>query len=62
MAARRAHDYLKPVAELARVAARPCVLYDQNGCGRSQHLPDAPAEFWSVELFCRELTQRFSKM
>lgn len=50
------HDYREPVADLARVAARPCVLYDQIGCGRSQHLPGAPAEFWSVELFCRELT------
>jgi L-proline amide hydrolase len=50
-----AHDYLEPVAELARIAGRPCVLYDQLGCGRSQHLPDAPADFWTVELFCREL-------
>ncbi|MDQ6820556.1 MAG: proline iminopeptidase-family hydrolase [Actinomycetota bacterium] len=50
-----AHDYLEPVADLARDAGRPCVLYDQIGCGHSQHLPDAPPEFWSVELFCREL-------
>jgi L-proline amide hydrolase len=50
-----AHDYLEPVADLASVAGRPCVLYDQIGCGRSQHLPDAPAEFWNVELFVREL-------
>lgn len=49
-----AHDYLEPVAELA-AAGRPCVLYDQIGCGRSQHLRDAPVEFWSVELFLREL-------
>jgi L-proline amide hydrolase len=46
-----AHDYLESVATLDR----PCVLYDQIGCGRSQHLQDAPAEFWSVELFRREL-------
>ena len=51
-----AHDYLEPVADLARTAGRPCVLYDQIGCGRSQHLPDAPADFWTVDLFCRELT------
>jgi L-proline amide hydrolase len=51
-----AHDYLESVADLASIAARPCVLYDQIGCGRSQHLPDAPAEFWTVELFCRELS------
>ncbi len=49
------HDYLEGVAELATVAGRPCVLYDQIGCGRSQHLPDAPVDFWTVELFCREL-------
>ncbi|MDP9345899.1 MAG: proline iminopeptidase-family hydrolase [Actinomycetota bacterium] len=50
-----AHDYLEPVADLARTAGRPCVLYDQIGCGRSQHLPDAPAESWTVDLFLREL-------
>lgn len=32
------------------------MLYDQIGCGRSQHLPDAPKDFWTVELFRRELT------
>jgi L-proline amide hydrolase len=52
-----AHDYLEPVADLAGIAGRPCVLYDQIGCGRSQHLSDAPADFWSVGLFCRELTE-----
>ncbi|HEY4908031.1 MAG TPA: proline iminopeptidase-family hydrolase, partial [Methylomirabilota bacterium] len=51
-----AHDYLEPVVELASTAGRPCVLYDQLGCGRSQHLPDAPVDFWTVELFRRELS------
>ena len=51
-----AHDYLEPVTDLAKISGRPCVLYDQIGCGRSQYLPDAPKEFWTVELFCRELT------
>jgi L-proline amide hydrolase len=46
-----AHDYLESLAQLPR----PTVLYDQLGCGRSQHLPDAPAEFWSPQLFVREL-------
>ncbi len=50
-----AHDYLEPLAALAEATGRACVFYDQIGCGRSQHLPDAPREFWSVELFCREL-------
>ncbi|HEV8105818.1 MAG TPA: proline iminopeptidase-family hydrolase [Gaiellaceae bacterium] len=49
-----AHDYLEPVAELAGYG-RACVLYDQLGCGRSTHLPDAPAAFWTVQLFKDEL-------
>ncbi len=50
-----AHDYVEPISELAAIAGRACVLYDQIGCGRSQHMPDALADFWTVELFCREL-------
>jgi L-proline amide hydrolase len=50
-----AHDYVESVAGLADSSGRPCVLYDQIGCGRSQHLPGAPVEFWTVELFRREL-------
>ncbi len=50
-----ASDYVEPIATLSRRAGRPCVLYDQIGCGRSQHLPGVPAEFWNVELFRREL-------
>ena len=34
---------------------RACVLYDQIGCGKSQHLPDAPADFWTPQLFKDEL-------
>jgi L-proline amide hydrolase len=49
-----AHDYCEPIAELSR-AGRACVLYDQVGCGKSQHLPDAPAEFWTPQLFKDEL-------
>jgi L-proline amide hydrolase len=50
-----AHDYLEPLADLAGTVGRPCVMYDQIGCGRSQHLPGAPVDFWTVELFRREL-------
>ena len=50
-----AHDYLEPLTALTDLSGRACVLYDQIGCGRSQHMPDAPADFWSPELFCREL-------
>ena len=33
------------------------MLYDQIGCGRSQHLPDAPADFWTPQLFKDELEE-----
>ena len=49
-----AHDYTEPIADLARTG-RACVLYDQLGCGKSDHLPDAPADFWSPQLFKDEL-------
>jgi L-proline amide hydrolase len=48
------HDYCEPIAELNRFG-RGCVLYDQIGCGNSQHLPDAPADFWTPQLFKDEL-------
>ena len=48
------HDYCEPIAELSRFG-RTCVLYDQLGCGRSDHLSDAPADFWSPQLFKDEL-------
>jgi L-proline amide hydrolase len=50
-----AHDYVEPIAELSRFG-RGAVLYDQLGCGKSDHLPDAPADFWTPELFKRELS------
>ncbi|MHB8470006.1 MAG: proline iminopeptidase-family hydrolase [Gaiellaceae bacterium] len=48
------HDYTEPIADLSR-SGRGCVLYDQLGCGRSEHLPDAPADFWNPQLFKDEL-------
>ena len=49
------HDYVAPIAEQLQRAGRACVLYDQLGNGRSDHLPDADPSFWTVELFEREL-------
>jgi L-proline amide hydrolase len=49
-----AHDYTEPIANLSR-HGRGCVLYDQLGCGKSTHLPDASADFWTVQLFKDEL-------
>ena len=50
------HDYCEPIADLSRYG-RACVLYDQLGCGHSQHLPDAPAEFWTPQLYKDELAE-----
>jgi L-proline amide hydrolase len=50
-----AHDYTEPIADLSRYG-RPCLLYDQLGCGKSDHLPDVPADFWSPQLFKDELS------
>lgn len=48
------HDYLENLATLAD-DGRPVILYDQIGSGRSTHLPGKGADFWTVELFLREL-------
>lgn len=47
-------DYIQPFDALAGTG-RAVIQYDQFGCGRSTHRPDAPAEFWSVQLFIDEL-------
>ena len=49
------HDYLVALADLARDAAFPVILYDQLGNGRSSRVPAARAGFWSVALFLDEL-------
>jgi len=48
------HDYVAPIAELHR-SGRACVLYDQLGNGKSDHLPDADPSFWTTQLFKDEL-------
>jgi L-proline amide hydrolase len=49
------HDYVEPIASALAAPGRACVVYDQLGNGRSDHLPDADPAFWTVELFEREL-------
>lgn len=56
------HDYVEPIAQLTETTGRPCVLYDQLGAGRSQHLRDAPTDFWTVELFVRELATLLDRL
>jgi L-proline amide hydrolase len=47
------HDYLLPLTDLAR--DRAVVFYDQIGNGRSTHYPGRGADFWTMDLFVREL-------
>jgi L-proline amide hydrolase len=48
------HDYLLSMADLA-VGGRAVVFYDQTGNGKSAHFPDRGAEYYTVDLFMREL-------
>ena len=54
------HDYVLTIADLAARTGRPVIHYDQLGNGRSTHLPDRGAEFWTVELFLAELDSLLS--
>ena len=47
------HDYLLSLVDLA--GSRAVIHYDQIGNGRSTHYPDRGAEFWTPELFVKEL-------
>lgn len=49
------HDYSKPMIAFCD-DGRKVIHYDQIGCGRSSHLPDAPKTFWNVQLFVDELS------
>lgn len=48
------HDYVDAYKAIA-ATGRAVVHYDQLGNGRSTHLPEAPADFWTVDLFLAEL-------
>jgi L-proline amide hydrolase len=48
------HDYLIRLEKLAQ-AGRAVVFYDQIGGGRSTHLREKGADFWTVELFLDDL-------
>lgn len=49
-----AHNYVANIASLADETGRVVIHYDQLGCGNSTHLPDAPADFWTPQLFVDE--------
>lgn len=48
------HNYCLAMAGLAD-DGRAVIHYDQFGCGNSTHRPEADPDYWSVELFVREL-------
>ena len=48
------HDYLDSIKGLAN-SGRAVIHYDQLGNGRSTHLPDKGADFWTPRLFLDEL-------
>jgi L-proline amide hydrolase len=48
-------DYVLTIADIAAETGRAVIHYDQLGNGRSTHLPDRGADFWTVELFLAEL-------
>ena len=48
------HDYLLSLADLA-TGGRAVIFYDQTGNGKSTHFPDRGADYYTVDLFRREL-------
>ena len=48
------HDYLLSLADLAD-DGRAVIFYDQTGNGNSAHFPDRGADYYTVDLFAREL-------
>lgn len=55
------HDYLLSLTDLVR-PDRPVIHYDQLGNGKSTHLREKPAEYWTVELFVAELANLLDKL
>ncbi len=48
------HNYIDSYKLLAN-DGRAVIHYDQLGCGNSTHLPNAPVDFWTPQLFVDEL-------
>jgi L-proline amide hydrolase len=49
------------IADISR-SGRPVIHYDQLGNGRSTHLPDRGADFWTVDLFLDELDNLLERL
>src|SRR5215472_1340159 len=55
------HDYLLSMTDLGQ-NGRAVVFYDQTGNGRSTHFPDRGADFYTIDLFKRELASLVSHL
>lgn len=55
------HDYLVSLCDLVN-DNRSVIHYDQLGNGRSTHMSEAPYDFWTVDLFLRELENLISEL
>jgi L-proline amide hydrolase len=55
------HDYVDSLTDLA-ATGRAVVHYDQLGNGRSTHLPQKGADFWTVDLFLGELDRLLNQL
>lgn len=55
------HDYLLSLTDLT-ADGRAVVFYDQTGNGNSTHFPDRGADYYTVELFARELANLISHL
>ncbi|KAG1886536.1 proline-specific peptidase [Suillus subluteus] len=49
------HIYMISHTEIYSLYGIPVIFYDQLGIGKSTHLRDKPAEFWTPELFMDQL-------
>jgi L-proline amide hydrolase len=55
------HDYLLSMSDLTD-DGRAVIFYDQTGNGNSTHFPDRGAEYYTVDLFARELASLISDL
>ena len=62
MAAREARTTTCCNSPPSPIRTRPVVHYDQIGNGRSTHLPDKPAGFWTPGLFLDELANLLDRL
>jgi L-proline amide hydrolase len=49
------HDYVDSFKDIHALDGRPVIHYDQLGNGNSTRLPEKGPDFWTVELFLKEL-------